>query len=162
TAPGFEVAAHTVWHCVVEAAEPRRAFSASFFCALHLAQVPLDALSAVRRDRKAGALRDDEAIKRLERSPSWVWTVLAPPEPVAGGERGRQPHAGEGAAGGAAGAPAGGARLCPAGGDRWPQGLRHGRAAPFWPVEARGTAPGQRAQAHAPLDAPARVARRAG
>ena len=30
------------------------------------------------RDRKAGEISDDEAIKRLERSPSWVWTAMDP------------------------------------------------------------------------------------
>src|SRR5499425_2946920 len=33
---------------------------------------------AVLRDRKVGAISDDEAIKRLERSPSWVWTAMDP------------------------------------------------------------------------------------
>jgi IS1 family transposase len=30
------------------------------------------------RDRKAGAISDDEAIQRLKRSPSWVWTAMDP------------------------------------------------------------------------------------
>ncbi|HEY5870285.1 MAG TPA: hypothetical protein VI542_32745 [Candidatus Tectomicrobia bacterium] len=30
------------------------------------------------RDRKAGAISDDEAIRRLERSPYWVWTAMDP------------------------------------------------------------------------------------
>jgi hypothetical protein len=33
---------------------------------------------AVLRDRQAGAINDDEAIQRLERSPSWVWTAMDP------------------------------------------------------------------------------------
>jgi IS1 family transposase len=33
---------------------------------------------AVLRDCKAGAISDDEAIQRLERSPSWVWTAMDP------------------------------------------------------------------------------------
>jgi len=32
----------------------------------------------VLREVKAGALSDDEAIQRLERSPYWVWTAMAP------------------------------------------------------------------------------------
>jgi hypothetical protein len=32
----------------------------------------------VLREGKAGALSDDEAIKRLERSPYWVWTAMDP------------------------------------------------------------------------------------
>jgi IS1 family transposase len=35
-------------------------------------------LYAVLRDCKAGKISDDAAIKRLERSPSWVWTAMDP------------------------------------------------------------------------------------
>src|SRR5262249_1733831 len=35
-------------------------------------------LYAVLRDLKAGEITNDEAIRRLERSPSWVWTALDP------------------------------------------------------------------------------------
>jgi len=78
TARVFEVDAHTVLHWLVEAAEQRRAFSAHFLCDLHLEQLQLDEVYAVLRDRKAGAINDDEAIQRLERSPSWVWTAMDP------------------------------------------------------------------------------------
>ena len=30
------------------------------------------------RDLKAGEIKNDEAIRRLERSPSWVWTAMDP------------------------------------------------------------------------------------
>jgi hypothetical protein len=63
---------------LVEAAEHLRAFSASFLCDLHLEQLQLDEVYTVLRDRKGGAINDDEAIKRLERSPYWVWTVMDP------------------------------------------------------------------------------------
>ena len=63
---------------LVEAAEQLRAFSAYFLCALHLEQLQLDEVYAVLRDRKAGAISDDEAIQRLERSPAWVWTAMTP------------------------------------------------------------------------------------
>jgi IS1 family transposase len=78
TARVFEVAPTTVLHWLVEAAEQLRAFSASFLCALHLEQLQLDEVYAVLRDCKAGAISDDEAIQRLERSPSWVWTAMEP------------------------------------------------------------------------------------
>jgi IS1 family transposase len=78
TARVFEVAPNTVLHWLVQAAEQLRAFSASFLCALHLEQLQLDEVYAVLRDRKAGAISDDEAIKRLERSPYWVWTAMDP------------------------------------------------------------------------------------
>src|SRR5947209_3070337 len=78
TARVFEVAPHTVLQWLVEAAEQLRAFSASFLCDLHLEQLQLDELYAVLRDLKAGAISDDEAIRRLERSPYWVWTAMDP------------------------------------------------------------------------------------
>jgi transposase-like protein/IS1 family transposase len=78
TARVFEVDPNTVLQWLVEAAEQLRAFSASFLCALHLEQLQLDELYAVLRAFKAGETSDAEAIKRLERSPSWVWTVMDP------------------------------------------------------------------------------------
>jgi IS1 family transposase len=78
TARVFEVDANTVLHWLVEAAEQLRAFSAYFLCDLHLEPLQLDEVYAVLRDLKAGAISDEEAIKRLERSPSWVWTVMDP------------------------------------------------------------------------------------
>src|SRR6266487_6926637 len=78
TARVFEVAPYTVLQWLAEAAEHLRAFSASFLCDLHLEQLQLDELYAVLRDLKGGAINDDEAIKRLERSPYWVWTVMDP------------------------------------------------------------------------------------
>src|SRR5262249_16103847 len=55
-----------------------RAFSAYFLCNLHLEQLQLDELYAVLRDLKAGEINSNEAIRRLERSPSWVWTAMDP------------------------------------------------------------------------------------
>ena len=78
TARVFEVAPNTVLQWLVEAAEQLRAFSAYFLCDLHLEQLQLDELYAVLRDLKAGEISDDEAIKRLERSPYWVWTAMDP------------------------------------------------------------------------------------
>jgi IS1 family transposase len=78
TARVFEVAPNTVLHWLVEAAEQLRAFSASCLCDLHLEQLQLDELYAVLRECKAGAISAAEAIKRLERSPYWVWTAMDP------------------------------------------------------------------------------------
>jgi IS1 family transposase len=78
TARVFEVAPTTVLQWLVEAAEQLRAFCAYFLCDLHLEQLQLDELYAVLRDFKAGEINDDEALSRLERAPSWVWTVMAP------------------------------------------------------------------------------------
>jgi IS1 family transposase len=78
TARVFEVDPNTVLHWLVEAAEQLRAFSAYFLCDLHVEQLQLDELYTVLRDLKAGEISDDEALKRLERSPSWVWTAMDP------------------------------------------------------------------------------------
>lgn len=86
TARVFEVAPNTVLQWLGEAAEQLRAFSASFLCYLHLEQLQLDALYAVLRDRKAGGINNEEAIKRLERSPSWVWSGSVCSD---GGQQGR-------------------------------------------------------------------------
>ena len=74
----FEVDANTVLQWLVEAAEQLRAFSAYFLCEVHVAQLQLDELYAVLRDLGTGEISDDEAIKRLERSPYWVWTAMDP------------------------------------------------------------------------------------
>src|SRR5215468_10961936 len=78
TARVFEVDANTVLHWLVEAAEQLTAFSTYFLCDLHVKQLQLDELYAVLRDLKVGAIGEDEAIQRLERSPAWVWTVMDP------------------------------------------------------------------------------------
>jgi len=78
TARVFEVDANTVLHWLVAAAEQLRAFSAYFLCDLHVEQLQLDELYAVLRDLKAGKISDDEATRRLERSPYWVWTAMDP------------------------------------------------------------------------------------
>jgi hypothetical protein len=78
TARGFEVDPNTVLSWLVEAAEQLRAFSAYFLSNLHVEQLQLDELDAVLRDLKAGAISDDEASERLERSRDWVWTARDP------------------------------------------------------------------------------------
>jgi IS1 family transposase len=47
-------------------------------CDLHLEQLQLDELYAVLRAFNTGEINEDQAIKRLERSPAWVWTVMDP------------------------------------------------------------------------------------
>src|SRR5689334_10665046 len=78
TARVFEVAPTTVLQWLVEAAEQLRAFFASFLCDLHLEQLQLDELYAVLRAFKTGEINEDQAMKRLERSPSRVWTAMDP------------------------------------------------------------------------------------
>jgi hypothetical protein len=67
---------------LVEAADQLRAFSDYFLCDIHVRQLQLDEWYAVLREVQSGELSEDEAIKRLERSPSWVWTALDPERKV--------------------------------------------------------------------------------
>jgi IS1 family transposase len=78
TARVFEVDLNTVLGWLVKAAEQLQAFSRYFLCEVHVNQLQLDELYAVLRAVKNDELSDDEAIKRLERSPYWVWTAMDP------------------------------------------------------------------------------------
>jgi IS1 family transposase len=78
TARVFEVDPTTVLHWLVEAAEQLHAFSAYFLCDLHVEQLQLDELYAVLRGVRDGEISEDNALKRLERSRHWVWTVIDP------------------------------------------------------------------------------------
>jgi transposase-like protein/IS1 family transposase len=78
TARVFEVDPNTVLHWLVEAAEQLKAFSAYFLCNVHVNQLQLDELYAVLRGVINGEISADDAIKRLERSRHWVWTVIDP------------------------------------------------------------------------------------
>jgi hypothetical protein len=71
-------APNTVWQWLVAAAEQLRAFPLYFRCDVHAHQLQLDELDAVIRALKAGELRAEEAIERLEGAPPWVWTALEP------------------------------------------------------------------------------------
>ena len=78
TARVFEVDANTVLGWLVEAAEQLRAFSAYFLCDLHVKQLQLDELYAVLSAVKDGEISEAKAIKRLSRSPHWVWVAIDP------------------------------------------------------------------------------------
>jgi transposase-like protein len=78
TARVFEVDPNTVLQWLVEAADQLEAFSRYFLCDVHVHQVQLDELYAVLRAVQNGELSETEAIKRLERSPCWVWTAMDP------------------------------------------------------------------------------------
>src|SRR5262245_60287703 len=78
TARVFEVAPNTVLAWLVEAAEQLRAFCAYFLCEVHAQQVQLDELYAVLSAVKAGELSEAKAIRRLSRSPHWVWVAIDP------------------------------------------------------------------------------------
>src|SRR6266481_7038671 len=78
TARVFEVDPNTVLQWLVEAAEQLRAFCAYFLCDLHVKQIQLDELYAVLSAVKAGEISEAKAIKRLSRSPHWVWVAIDP------------------------------------------------------------------------------------
>src|SRR5262245_4234852 len=78
TARVFEVAPNTMLDWLMEAAEQLTAFAAYLLCELHVTQLQLDELYAVLSAVKEGTMRDAKAIKRLSRSPHWVWVALAP------------------------------------------------------------------------------------
>src|SRR5215475_14436485 len=78
TARVFEVAPNTVLDWLVEAAEQLTAFSAYFLCEVHVQQLQLDELYAVLSAVKEGAMSEAKAIKRLSRSPHWVWVAIDP------------------------------------------------------------------------------------
>jgi IS1 family transposase len=78
TARVFEVAPNTVLTWLVEAAEQLRAFAAYFFCEVHVKQLQLDELYAVLSAVKDGELSEAMAIRRLSRSPHWVWVAIDP------------------------------------------------------------------------------------
>jgi hypothetical protein len=74
----FEVDPNTVLQWLVEAAAQLQAFSQSFLRDVRVTQVQLDALFALLRAVKAGAGSEAEALKRLSRSPHWVWVAMDP------------------------------------------------------------------------------------
>src|SRR5882672_12691978 len=78
TARGFEVDPNTVLQWLVAAAEQLRAFSQHFLHDVWVRQVQLDELFALLSAVKEGAVREADAIERLERSPRWVWVAMDP------------------------------------------------------------------------------------
>src|ERR671925_2418459 len=78
TARVFEVDPNTVLRWLVEAAEQLTAFSAYFLCEVHVKQLQLDELYAVLSAVKEGEISEAKAIKRLSRSPHWVWVAIDP------------------------------------------------------------------------------------
>ena len=74
----FEVDPNTVLQWLVEAADHLAAFSQYFLHDVRVTQVQLDELFALLSAVKAGAVSEADAIKRLSRSPSWVWVAIDP------------------------------------------------------------------------------------
>ena len=74
----FEVDPNTVLQWLVEAADHLAAFSQYFLHDVHVTQVQLDELFALLSAVKAGVVSETDAIKRLSRSPYWVWAAIDP------------------------------------------------------------------------------------
>jgi transposase-like protein/IS1 family transposase len=74
----FAVDPNTVLHWVTEVADQAAAFSRYFLHDVRVTQVQLDELFAVLSAVKAGEVSERKALKRLSRSPHWVWVALDP------------------------------------------------------------------------------------
>ncbi len=74
----FEVDSNTVLQWLVEAADHLTAFSQYFLHDVRVTQVQLDELYALLRAVKDGEVSEAEALKRLSRSPHWVWVAIDP------------------------------------------------------------------------------------
>jgi IS1 family transposase len=74
----FEVDPHRVLGWLVEAAEHLETFTRYHVRNLHVEQVQMDELFAWLSAVKKGEVTEAEAIKRLSRSPHWVWVAMAP------------------------------------------------------------------------------------
>ena len=74
----FETDANTVLGWLVEAADHLEAFSRHFLHDLDVEQVQMDELFALLSAVKDGEVNERQAIKRLSRSPNWVWVAMDP------------------------------------------------------------------------------------
>jgi IS1 family transposase len=74
----FEVDPNTVLHWLVEVADHLKAFSQYFLHDVRVTQVQLDELFALLSAVKDGEMSEAKAIKRLSRSPHWVWAAIDP------------------------------------------------------------------------------------
>ena len=74
----FEVDPNTVLAWLVEAADHLKAFAQYVLHAVRVTQVQLDELYALLSAVKDGDVSKAEALKRLSRSPHWVWVAIDP------------------------------------------------------------------------------------
>jgi hypothetical protein len=72
----FETNPNTVLGWLVEAADHLEAFSHHFLHDLDVEQVQIDELFALLSAVKDGVVSEQQAIKRLSRSPNWVWVAM--------------------------------------------------------------------------------------
>jgi IS1 family transposase/transposase-like protein len=74
----FETDPNTVLCWLVEAADHLEAFSRHFLHDLDVEQVQMDELFALLSAVKDGEVSEQQAVKRLSRSPQWVWVAMDP------------------------------------------------------------------------------------
>src|SRR5499426_2594700 len=74
----FETDPTTVLGWLVEAADHLQAFSRHFLRDVYVEQVQMDELFALLSAVKDGDITETEAVKRLSRSPYWVWVAMDP------------------------------------------------------------------------------------
>jgi transposase-like protein/IS1 family transposase len=74
----FETDPNTVLVWLVEAADHLEVFSRHFLRDLNVEQVQMDELFALLSAVKDGEVTEPQAIKRLSRSPHWVWVAMDP------------------------------------------------------------------------------------
>jgi len=74
----FEVAPNTVLQWLIQAADHLKTFSHYFLYDVRVPQVQLDELYALLSAVKEGEVSEAEALKRLSRSPHWVWVAIDP------------------------------------------------------------------------------------
>jgi IS1 family transposase len=74
----FEVDPNTVLAWLMEVADHAAAFSQYFVHDVRVTQVQLDELFALLSAVKAGEVSEAQALKRLSRSPHWVWGAIDP------------------------------------------------------------------------------------
>jgi IS1 family transposase/transposase-like protein len=74
----FETDPNTILIWLVEAAEHLEAFSRYHVRDLYVEQVQMDELFALLSAVKDGEVTEAEAVKRLSRSPHWVWVAMDP------------------------------------------------------------------------------------
>ncbi len=74
----FETAPNTVLTWLVEAAEHLEAFSRYHLRDIYAEHIQMDELFALLSAVKEGEITEAKAIKRLSRSPHWVWTAMDP------------------------------------------------------------------------------------
>jgi IS1 family transposase len=74
----FETDPNTILGWLVEAADHLEACSRHFVHDLDVEQVQMDELFALRSAVKDGEISERQPIKRLSRSPNWVWIAMDP------------------------------------------------------------------------------------